>query len=115
MQVLSQISILGGKIRKSALVNSMAYRCQNSRKSNFATEPTHLPLRDFAQSWMQAVEQDLGVKLDWVAGAHYDTDQPHVQFLWSGRNLAGEPVRIDREYIGHGLRARAAELIDLYA
>jgi hypothetical protein len=28
-----------GKIRKSALVNSMTYRCQNSRKSNFATEP----------------------------------------------------------------------------
>jgi len=24
-------------------------------------------------------------------------------------------MRIDREYIGHGLRARAAELIDLYA
>jgi type IV secretory pathway VirD2 relaxase len=75
---------------------------------------THLPLRDIAQSWMQQVEADLGVKLDWVAGAHYDTDQPHVQLLWSGRTLAGELVRIDREYIGHGLRARAAELIDLY-
>jgi MraZ protein len=32
-----------GKIRKSALVNSMAYRCQNSRKSNFATEPFFIP------------------------------------------------------------------------
>jgi len=28
-----------GKMRKPALVNSMTYRRQNSRKSNFATEP----------------------------------------------------------------------------
>lgn len=39
----------------------------------------HLPLQDFAQSWMQQVEQDLGVRLDWIAGAHYDTDTPHVE------------------------------------
>jgi hypothetical protein len=45
---------------------------------------------------------------------HHDTDVVHAQFLWSGRTLAGEPIRIAREYIGRGLRARAAELIDLY-
>jgi hypothetical protein len=36
--VLSQSSILGGKIRKPGISNSMTYRHQNSRKSNFATE-----------------------------------------------------------------------------
>jgi hypothetical protein len=74
-----------------------------------------LPLQDVAQSWMQAIEQDLGVKLDWIGAVHHDTNTPHGQFLWSGRTLAGEPVRIDREYIGHGLRARAAEMVDLFA
>ena len=71
-------------------------------------------MQAFAQSWMQQVEADLGVKLDWIGAVHHDTDTPHAQFLWSGRTLAGEVVRIDREYIGHGLRSRAAELIDLY-
>jgi len=76
---------------------------------------SHMPLKDFAQSWMQQVEQDLGVQLDWVAGAHYDTDAPHVQFLWIGRTWAGEVFRIDRDYLQYGLRARAAEMQDLYA
>jgi hypothetical protein len=73
-----------------------------------------LPMQEFAQAWMQQVEQDLGVKLDWIGAVHHDTDVVHAQFLWSGRTLAGEPIRIAREYIGRGLRARAAELIDLY-
>jgi type IV secretory pathway VirD2 relaxase len=73
-----------------------------------------LPLQEVAQSWMQQIEADLGVKLDWIGAVHRDTETPHVQFLWSGRTLAGEPVRIDRGYISHGLRTRAAEMIDLY-
>src|SRR5882724_10029994 len=32
-----------GKIQKSGVRNSMAYRCQHSRKSNFATEPPMAP------------------------------------------------------------------------
>ena len=63
---------------------------------------------------MQQVEQDLGIRLDWVAGAHFDTDAPHVQFLWSGRTLAGDIIRINRQYISSGIRARAAEILDLY-
>ena len=30
-----------GKIQKSGVRNSISYRLQNSRKSNFATEPSH--------------------------------------------------------------------------
>jgi type IV secretory pathway VirD2 relaxase len=75
---------------------------------------SQLPLQEFAQCWMQQVEADLGVKLDWVAGAHFDTAHPHLQFLWSGITLAGELVRIDRHYLQQGMRARAAEVIDFY-
>lgn len=63
---------------------------------------------------MQQVEGDLGVKLDWIGAVHHDTNTPHAQFLWSGHTLAGEPVRIDREYSGSGLRARAPEIVELY-
>jgi type IV secretory pathway VirD2 relaxase len=73
-----------------------------------------LPLQEYAQAWMLQVEHDLGCKIDWVAGAHFDTDTPHVQFLWNGRTEAGVIVKIDRSYISHGLRARASEILSLY-
>jgi type IV secretory pathway VirD2 relaxase len=63
---------------------------------------------------MLQVEADLGCRLDWVGGAHYDTDNPHVQFLWNGRTEAGIIVQLDRGYLTHGLRARAAEILALY-
>ena len=63
---------------------------------------------------MLQVEADLGCRLDWVGGAHYDTDNPHVQFLWNGRTGAGIIVHLDRGYLTHGLRARAAEILALY-
>ena len=75
---------------------------------------TTLPLQEYAQSWMLQVEADLGCRLDWVAGAHYDTANPHVQFLWNGRTEAGIIVKIDRHYLSYGLRERAAEILSLY-
>jgi hypothetical protein len=45
--VLSQISTLGSKIRKLALGNSMTYRRQNARNSNFATEPVKVVISTF--------------------------------------------------------------------
>jgi type IV secretory pathway VirD2 relaxase len=74
----------------------------------------HLPLQEYAQSWMLQVEADLGCRVDWVAGCHYDTDSPHVQFLWNGRTKAGAIVNIDRSSISHGLRTRASEILSLY-
>jgi hypothetical protein len=71
-------------------------------------------LQEVAQSWMQQVDADLGCRLDWVGSVHHDTDTPHVQFLWSGRTRAGQPVRIDRDYLSYGLRGRASEMLDLY-
>jgi hypothetical protein len=79
-----------------------------------ADHSTALPLQEYAQSWMLQVEADLGCRLDWVGGAHYDTDTPHVQFLWNGRTEAGIIVQLDRGYLTHGLRARAAEILALY-
>jgi len=42
-----------GKIQKSGVRNSMAYRCQHSRKSNFATEPYMEPVQQMLCLWTE--------------------------------------------------------------
>jgi type IV secretory pathway VirD2 relaxase len=79
-----------------------------------AERSVNLPLQEYAQAWMQAVERDLHCRVDWVGGAHFDTDTPHVQFLVSGRTRGGQTVQLDRGYISHGVRARASEILSLY-
>jgi hypothetical protein len=73
-----------------------------------------LPLREFAEVWMQQVQADLGRPLMWIGSAHRDTDEWHVQFLLAGTSQAGEPFRIGRPYISETMRARAAEVQSWY-
>jgi type IV secretory pathway VirD2 relaxase len=74
----------------------------------------NLPMQEYIQGWMLMVQQDLGVPLRWVATIHYDTRDVHAKLLLVGMSRTGQPFRISREYIAEGLRARAAELCDLY-
>jgi hypothetical protein len=74
-----------------------------------------LPMQEYAQAWMQMVEGDLGCHLDWLGAVHFDTDVGHAQCIWSGCTRAGELVKIDREYVSHGLRAKASELAPSFA
>jgi type IV secretory pathway VirD2 relaxase len=69
-----------------------------------------LNLQDFVRTYMQRVERDLGQKLRWAAANHYDTDDPHVHVVIRGVDADGAEVRMDRDYVSHGLRNRAAEL-----
>ena len=62
---------------------------------------------------MQRVEDDLGTKLDWVAVDHYNTGHPHTHIIVRGRDERGADLVIARDYISHGLRERACELVDL--
>lgn len=57
------------------------------------------------------MERDLGTRLDWIGIDHWNTDNPHVHILARGRGEDGEDLVISRDYIGHGLRARAEELV----
>jgi len=54
-----------------------------------------------------------GTKLDWVAVDHFNTDQPHTHIMLRGVDDRGENLVIAREYIAHGIRARAVELATL--
>lgn len=70
-------------------------------------------LKPLVRRWMAQVEQDLGTKLDWVAVDHFNTGHPHSHVLVRGVDDSGHDLIIAREYIGRGLAARAAELVNL--
>jgi type IV secretory pathway VirD2 relaxase len=72
-----------------------------------------LDLREFTRSLMKEVENDLGRRLIWGAVNHHDTDNPHVHVVVRDVDLAGHPLRIDREYITQGMRWRAQEVATL--
>lgn len=70
-------------------------------------------LKPYVRRLMTQVEQDLGTKLDWVAVDHFNTERPHTHIVLRGIDDRGENLIIAREYISHGLRERASELVTL--
>ncbi|MEJ5976574.1 relaxase/mobilization nuclease RlxS [Novosphingobium sp. PS1R-30] len=70
-------------------------------------------LKGLTRRLMSRMEEDLGTRLDWVAADHFDTAHPHVHVIVRGKDEAGKDLVIARDYIRHGMRARAVELVDL--
>jgi len=70
-------------------------------------------LKPLIRRWMKQVEHDLGTKLDWVAVDHFNTGHPHSHVIVRGKDDRGRDLVIARDYMTQGLRARAAELVDL--
>jgi len=70
-------------------------------------------LKPFTRRLMAQMEADLGTKLDWVAVDHFNTGHPHTHIMLRGVDDRGQNLIIAREYIAHGLRERAAELVTL--
>ncbi|QJU60293.1 relaxase/mobilization nuclease and DUF3363 domain-containing protein [Sphingomonas sp. AP4-R1] len=68
-------------------------------------------LKPYVRRLMTQAEHDLGTKLDWVAVDHFNTDQPHTHIMLRGVDDRGGNLIIAREYIAHGFRERAAELV----
>jgi type IV secretory pathway VirD2 relaxase len=66
-------------------------------------------LRSYTRDLMAQMKRDLGTKLEWVAVDHWDTDDPHTHILLRGKDEYGADLVIAREYIAHGMRARARE------
>lgn len=67
-------------------------------------------LREMTRDLMAQAEQDLGTSLDWIAVDHWNTDNPHVHVLLRGVDQDGSDLVISRDYISHGMRARAEAL-----
>lgn len=70
-------------------------------------------LKPYIRRFMTQVEQDLGTRLDWVAVDHFNTERPHTHIVLRGVDDRGDNLIIAREYISHGLRERASELVTL--
>ncbi|HDZ74502.1 MAG TPA: DUF3363 domain-containing protein [Aurantimonas coralicida] len=70
-------------------------------------------LRAFTRDLAKQMEADLGSRLDWVAVAHWNTDNPHVHLLVRGVDDAGADLIISRDYISRGLRSRAEDLVSI--
>ena len=70
-------------------------------------------LKPYVRRLMTQAEHDLGTKLDWVAVDHFNTERPHTHIVLRGVDDQGDNLIIAREYISHGLRERAAELVTL--
>ena len=70
-------------------------------------------LKPLTRRLMTQMEEDLGTKLDWVAVDHYNTGHPHSHIIVRGKTDRGRDLIIAREYLTHGMRERAAELVSL--
>ncbi len=65
-------------------------------------------LKDYTRALMARMAVDLETRLDWVAVDHWDTDNPHTHIVLRGRADNGHDLVIAPDYMGHGMRTRAA-------
>jgi type IV secretory pathway VirD2 relaxase len=70
-------------------------------------------LKPFVRDLMQQMERDLETKLDWVAVDHHNTGHPHAHIVIRGKDDQGHDLIIARDYVTHGIRQRASELLTL--
>jgi type IV secretory pathway VirD2 relaxase len=70
-------------------------------------------LKPFIRDLLAQMERDLDTKLDWVAVDHFNTGHPHTHIVIRGRDQDGGDLVMARDYISHGVRARAQSLITL--
>jgi type IV secretory pathway VirD2 relaxase len=70
-------------------------------------------LKPVIRDLLQQMERDLGTKLDWIALDHFNTGHPHTHIIIRGRDERGQELVMARDYIGHGIRARAQDLVTL--
>lgn len=98
--------------------SALAERCQDDRHHfRFIVSPQDAErfadLKAFARELMAQAERDLGTKLDWIGADHWNSEHPHVHIVLRGRAADSGDLVIARDYISHGLRARAAHLVTL--
>jgi type IV secretory pathway VirD2 relaxase len=62
---------------------------------------------------MAQMERDLQTQLDWVAVDHHNTGHPHSHIVIRGVTDDGKILNIAGDYIAHGIRHRASEIVTL--
>src|SRR5208283_2152795 len=70
-------------------------------------------LRGFTRDLMRQMVRDLDTRLDWIAVDHHNTGHPHTRIIVRGVTGDGKILNIAGDYIAHGVRHRASELVTL--
>ena len=70
-------------------------------------------LRATTRDMMKQMESDLDTRLDWIAVDHHNTGHPHTHILLRGVTDQGKALNIAGDYIAHGIRERASEIVTL--
>jgi type IV secretory pathway VirD2 relaxase len=70
-------------------------------------------LRETTRNLMRQMEADLGTRLDWIAVDHHNTGHPHTHIIVRGLTDDGKTLNIAGDYIAHGVRERASEIVTL--
>jgi type IV secretory pathway VirD2 relaxase len=70
-------------------------------------------LKPLIRSLMRRAAEDLGTRLDWAAVDHFNTGHPHAHVVVRGKDDLGRDLVIARNYLSHGLRERAKELVEI--
>lgn len=68
-------------------------------------------LRSFTRDLIRQMELDLATRLDWIAVDHHNTGHPHTHVIVRGVLDDGRILNIAGDYIAHGIRHRASELV----
>jgi hypothetical protein len=68
-------------------------------------------LEELTRDLMDEMERDLGTKLQWIAAIHHDTEHSHAHVALRGLDDKGRPLRLPREYVQHGIRNNAENLV----
>ncbi len=68
-------------------------------------------LKPLVRRLMSRMEEDLGTSLEWAAVDHYNTGHPHSHIVLRGIDERGRDLVVARDYLTHGIRERAAELV----
>ena len=71
-------------------------------------------LRTTTRDLMRAMEADLGAELDWIAVDHHNAG-PHTHVLVCRVTEDGKILNIAGDYIAHGVRQPASEIVTLGA
>ena len=70
-------------------------------------------LKPLVRDLMRQMERALDNKLDWAAVDYFNTGHPHSHIVIRGKDDKSQDLVMARTYIGHGVRARAQDLITL--
>ena len=68
-------------------------------------------LKGFTRELMEQMERDLDTRLDWLAVDHHNTGHPHTHIVIRGVTDDGKTLNIAGDYIAHGIRYRASEIL----